>query len=63
MAPEGTSGGEFAQLMTDHILGDMTGTCLRPSWTAMVCPTKSGKMVEERLQVLRIRFSPAAFIS
>ena len=32
------------------------GTCLRPSWTAMVCPTISGKMVEARDQVLSIRF-------
>src|SRR4051794_32890368 len=29
-----------------------TGTCLRPSWTAIVCPTISGKIVEVRDQVL-----------
>ena len=40
-----------------------TGTCLRPSWTAMVWPTKSGKIMEDLLQVLTIFFSPAAFIS
>src|SRR5206468_6750665 len=28
-----------------------TGTCLRPSWTAIVCPTISGKIVEVRDQV------------
>src|SRR6202011_5774054 len=38
-----------------------TGTCLRPSWTAIVCPTISGKMVEVRDQVLSIRLSPDAF--
>ena len=31
-----------------------TGTCLRPSWTAIVCPTISGKIVEARDQVLTI---------
>ena len=31
-----------------------TGTCLRPSWTAIVCPTISGKIVEVRDQVLII---------
>ena len=30
-----------------------TGTCLRPSWTAIVCPTISGKIVEVRDQVLQ----------
>src|SRR4030067_2314322 len=39
------------------------GTCLRPSWTAMVCPTISGKTVEARDQVLSILFCPEAFIS
>ncbi len=33
-----------------------TGTCLRPSWTAIVCPTISGKTVDERDQVLIICF-------
>src|SRR5207302_8757186 len=40
-----------------------TGTCLRPSWTAMVCPTISGKIVEVRDQVFSIRLSPEAFIA
>src|SRR5439155_23891684 len=40
-----------------------TGTCLRPSWTAIVCPTISGKIVEVRDQVRIIRFSPDAFIA
>jgi hypothetical protein len=35
-----------------------TGTCRRPSWTAIVCPTIAGKMVDARDQVLTIRFSP-----
>src|SRR6185503_10128748 len=39
-----------------------TGTCLRPSWTAIVCPTISGKIVDARDQVRIIRFSPLAFI-
>jgi hypothetical protein len=33
-----------------------TGTCLRPSWTAIVCPTISGKIVEARDQVRSGRF-------
>ena len=40
-----------------------TGTCLRPSWMAIVCPTISGKIVDERDQVRTIRFSLAVFIS
>src|SRR3972149_3020042 len=35
-----------------------TGTCLRPSWTAMVWPTISGITVERRLQVLMTLLSP-----
>ena len=34
-----------------------TGTNLLPLCTAMVCPTKSGVMVEPRDQVLNTRFS------
>src|SRR5918997_2267722 len=37
-----------------------TGTCLRPSWTAMVWPTMSGITVERRDHVLMTRFSPRA---
>src|SRR5581483_11716949 len=37
-----------------------TGTCLRPSWTAIVCPTISGKIVEARDQVRTICFEPDA---
>ena len=40
-----------------------TGTCFRPSCTAIVCPTISGKIVEARDQVRIIRFSPAVFIA
>src|SRR5439155_13728405 len=40
-----------------------TGTCLRPSWTAIVCPTISGKTVEVRDQVRIIRFSFFSFIA
>ena len=39
-----------------------TGTCLRPSWTAIVWPTISGKTTEERDQVLIICFVPDSFI-
>src|SRR5690606_13647138 len=35
-----------------------TGTCLRPSWTAIVWPTMSGMIVERRDQVLMTFFSP-----
>jgi hypothetical protein len=54
--------GELAQLVPDHRLGDDTGTCLRPSWTATVWPTRSGMIVERRDQVLMTRRSPAAFM-
>src|SRR5207302_4891194 len=40
-----------------------TGTCLRPSWTAIVCPTISGKTVEVLDQVRTICFEPDEFIS
>ena len=39
-----------------------TGTCLRPSWTAIVCPTISGNTVEVRDQVLTICFWFCSFI-
>src|SRR5262249_36768695 len=39
-----------------------TGTCLRPSWTAIVCPTISGNTVDVRDQVRIIRFSFFSFI-
>ena len=39
-----------------------TGTCLRPSWTAIVWPTISGKIVEVRDQVLTICLLPDSFI-
>src|SRR6266850_7063717 len=31
---------------------------LLPLWTASVCPTNSGRMVQRRAQVLSTRFSP-----
>src|SRR5919206_394441 len=37
-----------------------TGTCLRPSWTAMVWPTMSGMIVERRDHVFTTRFSPVS---
>src|SRR5664279_581449 len=40
-----------------------TGTCLRPSWIAIVWPTISGKMVDDRDHVRTIRFSLAVFMS
>ena len=40
-----------------------TGTCLRPSWTAIVWPTISGKIVEVRDQVFSICFWPDSFIA
>jgi hypothetical protein len=39
-----------------------TGTCLRPSWTAIVCPTISGKIVDARDQVRIMFFDPELFI-
>src|SRR5690554_4878760 len=38
-----------------------TGTCLRPSWTAMVWPIISGMIVERRLHVRITRFSFFSF--
>src|SRR5215210_1504546 len=40
-----------------------TGTCLRPSWTAIVWPTISGKITEVRDQVLIICLLPDSFIA
>src|SRR4029078_9966881 len=40
-----------------------TGTCLRPSWTAIVCPTISGKTVDVRDHVRTIRFSFFSFMA
>src|SRR5207237_7525056 len=40
-----------------------TGTCLRPSWTAIVCPTISGNTVDVRDQVRTICLEPEAFIA
>src|SRR5207244_8090341 len=40
-----------------------TATCLRPSWTAIVCPTISGKMVDVRDQVLIICLLPDEFMA
>src|SRR5207302_1373381 len=40
-----------------------TGTCLRPSCTAIVCPTISGKIVEVPDQVRTICLLPDAFIA
>ena len=39
-----------------------TGTCFRPSWTAIVWPTISGKIVDILDQVLTICLSPLSFI-
>src|SRR5918996_4822685 len=39
-----------------------TGTCLRPSWTAIVWPIMSGTIVERRDQVFTTFFSPRSFI-
>src|SRR5215213_9076833 len=39
-----------------------TGTCFRPSWTAIVWPTISGKIVEVRDQVLTMVLLPDSFI-
>src|SRR5207344_576515 len=40
-----------------------TGTCLRPSWTAIVWPTISGKTVDARDQVRIICLPPDSFIA
>src|SRR6478609_1873558 len=38
-----------------------TGTCLRPSCTAIVCPSMSGMIVERRDQVLMTDLEPLSF--
>src|ERR1035437_8451944 len=38
-----------------------TGTCLRPSCTAIVCPSMSGTIIERRDQVLMTILVPASF--
>src|SRR5215211_592016 len=40
-----------------------TGTCLRPSWTAIVWPTISGKIVDARDHVFSICLLPEVFIA
>jgi hypothetical protein len=58
VAAEHPGGGELAELVADHRLGDEHGTCLRPSWTAIVWPTISGKIVEVRDQVFTMVLLP-----
>ncbi len=62
-ASEGTGGGELPELVPDHRLGDVDGTCLRPSCTAIVWPTISGSTVDRLDHVLMTRFSFLRFIS
>jgi hypothetical protein len=40
-----------------------TGTCFLPSWTAIVCPTISGKIVDARDQVRTMFFWLAVFMA
>src|SRR5205085_1471270 len=40
-----------------------TGSCFRPSLTAIVCPTNSGKTVDVRDQLRIMRMDPEVFIS
>ena len=50
----------------DHLLVKVsemnTGTCLRPSWTAIVWPIMSGTIVDRRDQVLTTFFSLRSFM-
>ena len=62
MAAEHPGGSELAELVADHGLGDEHGHVLRPSCTAMVWPTISGKIVEVRDQVLTMVLLPDSFI-
>ena len=63
MALEGTGGGELAQLVADHLLGNIVRHVLATVVNGDRVADKVRKMVEERLQVFRMRFSPALFIS
>ena len=49
-------GRELAELVADHRLGDEDGHVRLPLWTAIVCPTISGKIVDVRDQVRTGRF-------
>jgi len=53
---------EFAQLMADHVLGDVHGINFLPLCTAIVWPTISGITVERRDQVRSTFFSLRAFM-
>ena len=60
MAPEGAGGGKLAEFVSHHILGDVN----RHMFAAVVHGDGMADTIREaRLQVLRIRFSPALFIS
>jgi hypothetical protein len=63
VAAVGAGGRELAELVADMLSEMKTGTCLRPSWIAIVWPTISGKMVDARDHVRTIRFSLAVFMS
>ena len=61
-------GKELSQVQQEYLVDvttissvTYTGTCFLPSWTAIVCPTKDGKIVERRDQVLITDLSFAAF--
>ena len=57
MASELAGGSKLTQFVANHILSNVYGHMLA------VWPTNSGKMVEERLQVLTTLFLPASFIA
>src|SRR5207237_711051 len=63
LAPSPSSGADSPGLWPTIGSETKTGTCLRPSWTAMVWPTISGKIVDARDQVLIICLSPEVFIT
>jgi len=55
-------GRKFAQLMTDHVLGNENGIKRLPLCTKNVWPTKSGVTIERRDHVLIGFFTPELFI-
>lgn len=63
MALEGTGGGELAQLVANHIFRHINGHMLAAVVHREGVTDEIREMVEDRLQVFRTRFSPAAFIS
>ena len=63
MALKGPRGGKLAQLVSNHVLGDIHRHVLAAVVNCDGVADKSGKIMEALLQVLTIFFSPASFMA